>query len=264
MNSKLRPFVAVGMLATTAGFLNSGCADNNATLFIQGVMKAKPPECEVKADQSAVMLGGGMLDVAFRNTYTAALLVGNQYTPRGDKENLRAETTRVNLRGAEVTLTDAEGNSVGCTADPGNAGACSGFSNEFSVYGSGFASASRGAEAGYGVFFADLIPETVGASLARGLATGSTTTVIATVRVFGDTTGGQEIESGELTFPITICNGCLVNFPLEALDRTVNGDTCTLKVDGVGDEPCDMGQDEAIDCRHCAYTHPVLCRGIIP
>jgi len=55
---------------------------------------------------------GGTLDLAFRKTYEASLLVGNQLAARGSKDTLRAETSRVTLRGAEVTHTSAQGNQL--------------------------------------------------------------------------------------------------------------------------------------------------------
>ncbi|MEI9953850.1 MAG: hypothetical protein WDO74_33950 [Pseudomonadota bacterium] len=89
------------------------CADNNSSLFVVGVMELDPTTCVAKPDSSAVLLAGGILDVAFRSSYTAFVLVGNQLTERGSREQLRTETSRVALRGAEVTLTTLDGRTLG-------------------------------------------------------------------------------------------------------------------------------------------------------
>jgi hypothetical protein len=42
--------------------------------------------------------------------------------------------------------------------------------------------------------------------------------VIALVRVFGTTIENEDVASSELSFPITYCEGCLVHYPLAAIN----------------------------------------------
>jgi hypothetical protein len=232
------------VVSATAAF--TACTDTNTTLFIMGNMYVEAPNCGVSADPSSEMLGSGALDLAFTNTYSAALLVGNQMTARGSKSQLRTETKRVNLQGAEVTLTDLAGRVL----EP-----------PFSVAGAGFADVTQGESPGWGVVFVDLIPRTVGAALADELrGSRASRTVIAEARVFGTTIGGSEVESGPFVFPIEVCYGCSVFFPLDAMTVDANGNfVCGANAEGFSYETCHPGQDELIDCRACAASSPDVC-----
>jgi hypothetical protein len=183
------------------------------------------------------MQGLGVLDLAFRQTYQAALLVGNQLVRRGSRDQLRTETSRIRLDGAEVTVSDSAGGTL----------------DEFTTIGTGFVDPASGEEPGYGVMFAPLV------NAGRIGASGTATTLVSvSVRVFGETLGGEEIESADLTFPIVLCNGCLVAYPASAANPTAPTYECTATTDAVIDPPCFFGQDHAIDCRLCA-DNPI-CR----
>jgi hypothetical protein len=241
MNRMVRSLLAGGYATAALAIFTSSCSDNNSSLFITGVMALTPPDCVATPDLTATLLGQGVLDLAFTKSYSAALLVGNQLTSRGSKQTLRTETSRISLRGAEINLTDSKGNTLA----------------NFSVNGTGFVDVSRGEDAALGIFGAELIPASVGEKLTPVPAGGSNQ-VIALVRVFGQTLGNQDISSSELSFPITYCNGCLIDYPLTAISPTDK--TC---VGGVNDLPipgCRPGQDDLIDCRSCATTNTTcLC-----
>jgi hypothetical protein len=231
--SRFQRKILAGLVLSGVGIVASaGCADNDSSLFIAGVLAPQPPDCSVTADPTSTMEGGGTLDVLFSYEFRAWLLVGNQLTARGRKQQVRTETARINLRGAEITLTDSGGGEMG----------------SFTVPGTGFVTISRSEDPGYGAFLATLIPPNFGSSLGSALVGapgGSYQTVVANVRVFGDTLGGEEIESAELSYPIRVCYGCTVSYPAEAL----SGDQCNV---GTSDEkPCFAGQG-AIDCRACS------------
>src|SRR5260221_3796914 len=244
MTRMLRSLVAGGFALVGAAVLAPGCADNNSTLFITGVIYDKPPGCTVSADPASLYLGSGTLDLAFRKNYQAWMLVGNQLTSRGSKQTLRSETSRVNLTGAEIDLTDSLNNRI----------------KKFSVHGSGFVDVSRGEDPGWGLFGADLIPSTVGETLAGRVGTGATVLeVIATVRVFGSTLGNQDVTSAELSYPIRVCYGCLVQYPLVAVDFVTDpaNPTCSSSATELPITGCRPGQDDYIDCRSCAATHDI-------
>jgi len=249
MKRLLRPLLATLVVGAAAGALATGCVDNDSTLFIMGALAGKPPQCEFRNEPNNLFLPSGVLDLAFSTEYKAVLLVGNQYSPRGKKDQLRTETTMVNLRGAEVVLTTDRGEPVG---------------GAFSVVGSGFADSAIGEDPGWGLFSATLIPGSTGDGLKRALEAGGadpsaiaaadpSQTIVATVRVFGDTTGGQEIESGEFTFPIRVCYGCLIVFTV--VDAATG--RCVPTTEEVAIGGCFPGQDAIIDCRACAATEPI-------
>jgi hypothetical protein len=238
MKSIRRPLYALSFAAFTS-VLAPACADNNASLFIQQVIAPTPPDCTYKPDPGGVFYGSGAMDVGLRNNYRAGLLVGNQYTPRGDKDNLRAETTRVRLQGAEIRLTNTAGDRL---------------MDDFSIFGSGTVHASGGENPGYGVFVGEIIPEALGDQLRAEIeGTTNTRTVIVNIRVFGETTGGQEIESAEFTFPVSVCYGCLVSYPLDAIGADgLSNLRCNQNPDKAADPPCRLGQDAMTDCRLCS------------
>jgi hypothetical protein len=63
-------------------------------------------------------------------------------------------------------------------------------------------------------------------------------------------------------FPITICCGCLVSFPLEAdVDDAVHpGPDCLAPLPSDAPQLCLPGQDDEFDCRRCVGTTPEFCQ----
>jgi hypothetical protein len=234
------------LLLTLGSFaLIPSCADNNSSLFVVGVMALDTSTCVAKPDASATILAGGVLDVAFRSNYTGFLLVGNQLTARGSREQLRTETSRVALRGAEVILTTVDGKLLG----------------NYSTVGTGFVNAASGDIPAYGAVSVDIIPSALGSSDAV-LKAG---TVLAKVRVFGDTLGNIAVTSSELDFPIRVCRGCLVSYPSSAADPLVAvGDPylCTMAASSTQTDeepPCIPGQDDSFPCTACSAAM-TICR----
>lgn len=237
----LKSLFALGIAALGASLL-PGCADNDSMMFIVGVYARKQGDCSPKPEAGAPLWANGALDRSFAGEYTAALLIGNQITERGSREQLRTETSRVSLKGAEVKLETLKGASL---VEP------------FSSTATGFVDAAGGTDPSLAIMYASLIP----ASIAPNLPTG---TIVAKVRVFGDTLGGQEVESSELSFPIYICDGCLVAYPAEARDLTADGTeyVCAAAADDTGgnDElemPCQLGVDLAVPCTACSGLYAV-------
>jgi hypothetical protein len=229
--------VTAALAASTALAALPGCAENDSLMFVVGVMALDPPECLATPDRGAKLLARGVLDRAFTSGYTGALLVGNQITQRGSREQLRTETSRVALRGAEIRIETPQGSQL----------------SEFSTVGTGFVDPAAGADASYAAMFVDMIPSSVSPSLSDGR-------VVVKVRVFGDTLGGEEVTSAELSFPIDICTGCLVTYPAEAADPTSPTYMCSLggqAVEGLA-RPCRIGQDSSIPCTVCV-SNPI-CR----
>jgi hypothetical protein len=225
-----------------AGVLPS-CATNDSMMFIQGVAVRKAGACAVQADLGGTFIAKGAMDRVLASEYVAALMVGNQLTQRGARERLRTETSRVALKGAEVKLESPQGAEL---------------VPAFSSIGTGFVDAADGNDAAPAVMFATLIPASVAPKLPRG-------TVVAKVRVFGTTLGGEDVESSELLFPIEVCDGCLINFGANNRDLTADGDVYQCKqaadvmtattASDTADAPCEPGIDFAVPCTACSGVY---------
>ncbi len=243
--STITYLLSVSLLSIGSLGLTSSCADNNSSLFVVGVIDASSTTCVAKPDTTSALLASGTMDTAFTTSYTASLLVGNQLTQQGSREQLRTETSRISLRGAEVTLTTLDGRVIG----------------NYSTVGTGFVDASAGDVPSYASMAVNVIPAALGGTDAVKNAR----TVLAKIRVFGDSLGNSSITSSELDFPINICQGCLVKYPSDAADPTVVAGgpyKCTRAASATQTtdvEPCIQGQDQTFSCTFCSASYD-LCR----
>jgi hypothetical protein len=221
----LRHVLSGALLAGFAMLSGVGCSEaDNSSMFIRGVLALQSPDCIAKADPSSTMLLEGVLDLAFRTNYQAALLVGNQLVAQGSHDQVRTETSRIVVKGAIVTVRDAKGASL----------------TSYTVDATGVIDPASGSDPNYGVVAVELIPDS--------LQLTPNTRVTADVQVFGDTLGDRSITSADLLFPIEVCYGCLVSFPADAIDPTTPNQCVGTTTQ---DEPCFVGQDAPIDCRLC-------------
>ncbi len=221
--------MTLGLLLAGTGLLGSSCADNDSTLFIYGVIDINRSQCVASADAGSVLLASGVMDRLFHNGYEAAILVGSHLTERGSREKLRTETSRLNINGAQITLYGTNGATINVDSAA-----------------TGLVNPASGTDPGLAAVFARLVrPEDMDYLGPEGQ-------IIARIKILGTTLGGQEIESGEFDYPITLCNGCLVSYPAESLDASgdvcVGGDSMTGQMQTV----CSLGQDAPVDCSMCA------------
>ena len=219
-------------VVASAAFGLCGCAENESSIYIRQVAARLAPECRVEADPSKDLRMRGMLDLGLSSDYHADLVIGNQMVSQGWGAGLRTETSRVRLEGAVVTLRTKGGTVI----------------DDRTTDASGFVDPGTGESPGFGITSVALVePGTVDDYVGR--------TVIATIRVFGTTLGGTEVESGDFTFPIGVCYGCLVSFPLDALDPVGTSVECTQGGETPDDDtnPCRWGENDAIDCRWCSH-----------
>ena len=230
--------LALGAAGLSALVLPS-CATNDSMIYIVGVAVRQQGSCAVKGDLGGTILAKGTMDRLFASEYVAALEVGNQLMQRGSRERVRTETSRVSLKGAEVKLENSQGDEL---------------VPSFSAVGTGFVDASDGQDAAPAVMFATLIPNSVAGKLPPG-------TVVSKVRVFGTTLGGEDVESGELLFPIDVCDGCLVSFPASARDPAADSMTYQCKINSTDAAvassdnaalPCNLGVDFSVPCTVCS------------
>lgn len=196
----MKRFVAqslvLAFVAGTAALTTPACVDNESSLYIQGVLAPAAGDCSFTPSAAATLFLRGRLDVAFKNEYKAALLVGSQITTRVNRNELRTETSKVRLEGVEVSLVDS--------ADAEIVPA-------FTVPVAGFIEAAQ-TVASFGAVEALLVPEKAGQKLTT-LLNGDKTAVkrvIAKARVYGHTLGGVDVQSGEFQWPIDVCYGCSI------------------------------------------------------
>jgi len=241
--SKTKTLLPAVVLTLGSLSLVPSCADNNSSMFVVGVLSLDKATCIAKPDSNAALLAGGTMDLEFIQSYTGFVLVGNQLTERGSREQIRTETSRVALRGAEVTLTTLDGKKLG----------------NYSTVGTGFVDASAGDVPAYAAMSVNIIPSALGSKLEVGA-------VVAKIRVFGDTLGNIAVTSSELDFPIRICRGCLVTYPTSAADPSVpvgSSYKCTTAASSTDTAteapPCIPGQDDPFPCTACSASFE-LCR----
>jgi hypothetical protein len=220
--------VALSTLALGASL--SGCADNESSLFVEGVLSLPSSDCVARPDAQAEFLSQGVLDLTFANRYVAAVQVGNQITEQGNREKLRTETSRMHLEGATGTVFDVDQTE-----------------HAFDSIATGFVHPAAGTSPGVSAVFVQLVNDTVSAALS------GEGQIVVRFRVFGTTLGGQEIESGEFDFPIYVCRGCLIQFPLEADDVMTDGYQCAVSAETTQEQRiCFIGQDQLFPCTECA------------
>ena len=225
-NFALKAAGAATVLGLAASTL--GCVDNNTSIFIRQVQVPQADSmCIIQSDPSALMSTRGHVDVLQQRivtgggdpangvalAYNVVLLVGNQLIRRGDADTLKVETSRVQLFKAEVEVFDFAGASL----------------NSFEQPISGFVDAASGSEPGFGLTDLTLVD-------AATLASVGEQTLVARVQLFGESLGGIEVETGLWEYPIAVCNGCF---------GCTDPEDCEDEIK----EVCNIGQDDAADCR---------------
>lgn len=239
-------FLAATGFIICIGTLGSACAHNDASIVVREVIAPPQPQngvCTYTADPTQAVISSGVLDVGLLAAYTPEILVANQMIARNDNVNLKSETARVTLQGAVVHVDDTSGNEI----------------NSFTSLSSGFVDPASGGTPGFGAMAVTLIDPKTSAAMAGSLPTLGTKRVVAHFTVFGQTAGGDDIESDEFQFPIDVCKGCLVTFPADSEDpvkaATEKKPNCAAAFGSSGSStttvPCVIGQDQIVDCRLC-------------
>jgi hypothetical protein len=253
MNRVGRHIAVAGLCVFSVALGSSGCADSQSMIFVRQVqarVQKGTSGCAVDNNPTSIALTEGVLDVAFASEYHASLLVGSQLVARGNASQVRSETARVTVQGSEVTLLDAQGKTAW---------------GPITVPGSGFIDPATGSDPAFGVTNTILLGASLGQTLHNDLqgTPGVLRRFVAHVKVFGETLGGTAVESGEWEFPLTVCYGCLVSFPADANDpKSAVQPNCNAAAMGTGTTtPCNLGQDDGIDCRICklAINGAALC-----
>lgn len=240
MNRMLgRMLAGIALVGASTAF-SSACVDGNGSIFVYGVMR--PPAvagglCVYEGDPAQPILASGTLDAAFSTSYEPRILIGSQITARASAEG-RAETARIIVQGATVSVTDSAGNEISSftrlsttTIEPGTPITPS-----------------------YRPMALTLIdPTTVQDALRSVKFRSGSKRYVASVRIFGTTLGGRSVDSDAFQFPVDICLGCLIRFTAEARDTAkqtaqCGRDNCAATSD---DAVCAIGQDEGVPCNIC-------------
>jgi hypothetical protein len=211
----------------------ASCAHDDSSIFVRQVLaptggSTAGSDCVYKADPTQPFLSSGTVDVGFLASYRPIVLIGSQLISQQKSDSFKTETSRVSLQGATVSVTDTQGTEIA----------------SFSTLAAGFVDPASGSSPGWGLTEVTLIdPKTIDA-LRTQIPAGGTKKLVARFKVFGQTLGGQSVESNESQFPIDVCLGCLVFRPADS--------TCDATADlGSVAAPCVVGQDQPIDCRLC-------------
>ncbi|MBX3201582.1 MAG: hypothetical protein KF894_25825 [Labilithrix sp.] len=238
MNRLIGQAVAVTALGVLATALTPACAENDQSIFVRSVLapalNRQNGVCTYTADVTQPMISQGVIDIGITDSYVAPLLVGNQLIPRGTAQGARAESNRARLNGAVVRVTDPTGATL----------------SEFTALGSGFVDPALNNLPSYGPFFVTVLDPASVQRIAEQVPVGQTRLLVANIKVFGQTLGGVDLETGEFQYPIRVCNGCLVSF--ETGDDTTSQERdCSLPLGDNSQGPCAIGQDEPTPCQLC-------------
>jgi hypothetical protein len=245
----------VGAIGAAGGVV-AACVHDNSTIFVHDVLApsfvTSGMACVFTADPTQPVLGEGTLDVGLRSEYTAVVLVGNQIVPRGDPNQPHTETSFVTLEGAVVRVVDSGGNQLNTYTQPAavtippSSGTTPGYASlGVTIVDSGTAKALK--------------PQVSGV-----MNSGKTVPIVSYVRFFGHTLGGESVESDEFGFPVNVCAGCLVSFPVAEDDPNLSVQpNCALAAAASSSSssasssvPCFVGQDLPVDCSACAKLNP--------
>jgi hypothetical protein len=240
----------VGAVSTMAGLavVVPACAHDDSSFFLDAVLA--PPQgatsgCIYTDDNTQPSYSFGILDVgaetAYADAYYAEFLAGNQLTPMANQQLNMTETSRIIIAGAVVTITDANGDAI-----PGG-------TSSFTSPGAGEVDPSSGGTPGYGpVNFVIVDPKTVGALRKQLPNLGDRETILTYTKAFGTTLGGDHVETNTFEFPLTACNGCLVEFDTDPTKEPQPNCQGVEVSTGSTATPCYYGQDVAFDCHNCS------------
>lgn len=235
--------------AIAASAIAPACADNGQTIFIRGFLAPSANRqnnvCSYTDDPQQGQLLSSLMDVGITDSYFAVVLFGNQLNPRGDPQNNRAESSRVQIFGAVVKVENPDGSLI----------------REFTSAAVGFADPQNNNSPDYGVTGMVVVDAPTKDLIAASLPNRSTSkTIIINIKIFGKSLGGEDVESTEFKQPMQVCKGCLVDFSTGRDETSKIQPNCLkpLAAGGGGAQlPCFRGQDEATPCQSCIGQRPV-------
>lgn len=208
-------------LPALGAFGTTGCVDNIDMVYIHTMMDTS--SCTVTFTPDQAFISEGAIDLAVGDTFVAAILIGNQMTPLGNQNSLRAETSRFLIKGMEVHVLSGD---LGSEL------------KAFTTVAAGTVSpSSGGTDPGWGGIFATIVPP--------GLPLQAGKRYVSRIRIFGTTLAGAELQTGWFDFPINVTKGGLA----KGID--VNG-SCIDPTDP--EKFCDEypTDQQKYNCKYCA------------
>jgi hypothetical protein len=224
--------LSVAVLAVAAGSAVPACAHDDASLFVHGVLDPPPPSgttCLYTADPTAAHLSHGIVDGLLRDNYSPEFLVGSTLIARGNPSTPDSETARIEIQGAIVQVVDPATNAT--------------LENN-TVLTSALVEPASGAQPSYTALGATIMDAAAIAHFRTGTGT---RIALVYVTFFGQTLGGQTVQSNQYQFPVDVCFGCLVTVPPGAVSGYCQGKV-PLASPNVA---CAPGQDQYSDCQAC-------------
>jgi hypothetical protein len=226
----------------TAGIVVSACVHDDSTIFVDEVLAPQfvtaGTTCAWTADPTQPHITSGVLDVALAGEYVAEFLVGNQIVPAGNPNQPQTETSFVSIEGAVVVVNDSSGNQLTSYTQPASIAI----------------PPSSGTTPGYSPISLRIIDQTTVEKL--GVTYGSVVPVVTFARFYGQTLGGESVESNNFEFPVEVCNGCLIAFTSADISPRFEAPNCVGNSSSSSSTtatavPCEPGQDFQIDCSAC-------------
>lgn len=231
----MRSVAAIASIIACVWLVLASCEDATPNLFVEYVIPATK-ECTHEVD-SALYLPKGYYDAFCGKNYNITVRVVSLMLPRADSTRPRSEPNEVQFTSAEVRLATRQGSEV---------------APQFSAPVFSTVAPGDTAKPGRTLVQVEIIPQ---ALVGRIRSHSDNEILTATIKLFGETVGGREVESDEFTFPFEVCDGCMT------LD-TANTD-CSLSatqqtyIDGLTTCQNGRGYDGAY-CYYCPATDEVL------
>jgi hypothetical protein len=226
---------------TTLGTAVAACVHDDSTVFVSQMLAPQlvspGSACVYTADPTQPHITSGVLDSALRRAYVGEFLLANQLVPRGDPTQPQTETSFVKIKGAVVTINDSQGNQI------------TSYTKQVSVT----IPPSSGTTPGYSGASLEIIdPATVDK---LGVTPGAIVPVVTFTRFFGDTVGGDSVESDNFEFPVDVCYACLIGYSSQDINVNFAVPNCVGNATGSAAAPtslpCTIGQDFGVDCFDC-------------
>ncbi len=239
------------------------CApDTNQGFYVVG-NKALSASCLIDGGEKGLFVSRGTVDVLLTSQYTMGAIIKNNMTSslvlrsrKATDGRLEANTIQVQravvkytypdeaqFQGIEAQVGSSHTEFVSLFLPPGAAGPASVPLMKPSV--DGLPSLAK-------AMFDALGP--------REVTNPAPSVILRTeVTMFGEMSDGTEIEAQPFVFPLQVCKGCLLVYPLAAKlgEGPLN---CRNEEQPPTERPCRVGQDDPVDCRICRESKPIALR----
>jgi hypothetical protein len=230
--------LSAAVVAATAGSATPGCAHNNASMFVHSVLAPPTPSagsCTYNNDPTSPVLSSGTVDGLVTDYYNPAFLIGSTLIPQGNQATPDSETARIEVQGAIVQVVDPATNAT---------------IEDATVLTSAIIEPASGSVPSYAGAFLNIMDAAAIAHFTPSAPLAPSKIALVYVTFFGQTLGGQDLQSDQYQFPVDVCAGCLVTYPAGEDPPTYCVGASTSAVF----EACQSGMDQTTDCTYCSGT----------